>query len=61
MRRAFMEKVFYTCGDEGLEELNQALSSGGTVKTVTVTGGKDYRTAAEAYIVVDLPPQADNH
>jgi len=53
-----MEKVFYTCGDENLKEINQALASGGKVKTVTATGGRDCKSA-EAYIVVELPPQSN--
>ena len=55
-----MEKIFYTCGDENLEEINQVLASGGKVKTVTAVGGKDYRSTTEAYIVVELPPQSSN-
>ena len=54
-----MEKVFYTCGDENLEEINQALAFGGKVKTITVSGGHDRRSCAEAYIVVELPPQTN--
>ena len=53
-----MEKAFYACGDKGLEEINQVLSSGGTVKTVVVASGRDDRNS-EAYIVVELPPSSN--